>query len=67
MSQNAHILHICSAFETFSALLAGLIQNFNTASESVFDHSSAEINAAFKYSRFNRAMLTMEISLGHSA
>ena len=33
MSQNAHILHIYSAFETFSALLVGLIQNFNTASK----------------------------------
>jgi hypothetical protein len=33
VSQNAHILHICSAFETLFALLSGLIQNFQTASK----------------------------------
>jgi hypothetical protein len=33
MFQNANILYIYSAFETFSALLAGLIQTFNTASK----------------------------------
>jgi diaminobutyrate--2-oxoglutarate aminotransferase len=30
LSQNAHILHICSAFETLSALLSDLIQRFQT-------------------------------------
>jgi hypothetical protein len=35
MSQNAHILPICSAFETFFAWLSGLIQSFQKGSRAV--------------------------------
>jgi hypothetical protein len=39
-SQNAHILHVCSAFEIFSALLSDLIQGFQTGPESEIKYGS---------------------------
>ena len=55
MSQNAHILHICSAFETLFALLSGLIQNFQTASKvAVSNHRIVKVENDRVFFRYKK-------------